>query len=262
MTHLSDEDLLAFHWDGDRRAGRHVAACADCASALENLRSLLRAVENAPVPEPGEAYGREVWARIAPRLSENPRRSALAWPSWPSPRALRLGTAAALLVGAAFLAGRLAAIRGQNAVPSLAAQRAASERVLFVDLSRHLDRSEAVLLELVHAHAPAAGAQDVSSEQARLSDLLPANRLYRQTARRAGDPALSSLLDDIERVLLDVQHGPARLSPSEADALRARIDSEGILFRLRILSSRVREREGRSPGGSPSPHFFTERKRA
>lgn len=260
MTHLSDEDLLAFHWDGDRRAGRHVAACADCASALESLRSLLRAVENAPVPDRGEAYGREIWAQIAPRLSENPRRFALARLSWPSARALRLGTAAALLVGAAFLAGRLAATRGQNAVPSLAAQRAASERVLFVDLGRHLDRSEAVLLELVHA--PGGGAQDVSAEQARLSDLLPASRLYRQTARRAGDPALSSLLDDIERVLLDVQHGPARLSPAEADALRARIESEGILFRLRILSSRVREREERNSGGSPSPNFSIERKRA
>ncbi len=276
MTHLTDEDLLAFHWDGNRRGGRHLAGCAECARALDELRSLLRAVEHAPVPDRGEAYGREMWTQIASRLSENPSRSdsaSRAWgsrSSWLSARRLRLGAAAAVLVGAAFLAGRLAATRG-SAAPGFSAE-AASRRVLFVDLGRHLDRSESVLLELVHAPFDGRGSQDVSAEQARLSDLLPANRLYRQTARRAGDPALSGLLDDIERVLLDVQHGPPRLTLPERDALRARIEAEGILFRLRILLSRVREREregekenppeGERDRGNSTSRQSIERKRA
>ena len=91
-------------------------------------------------------------------------------------------------------------------------------------------------------HGPGEGGLDVSSEQARLSDLLPANRLYRQAANRSGEAGVSGVLDDLERILLDVRHGPSRLSAAEREALARRIDAEGVLFKIRILGSRLRDR--------------------
>ncbi len=38
-----------------------------------------------------------------------------------------------------------------------------------------------------------------------------ANRLYRQTAASSGDDRVVSLLDDLERVLLEVAHSPEEL---------------------------------------------------
>ena len=250
MSHLSEEDLATFHWEGGRAAGKHLASCAACAERLAQLSALLRQVESAPVPPRAESYGREVWARLAPRLPERPERTR---PWLLGARPLFAAGAIAALVVAAFLAGRLGAPRAARPP-----DRALSHRVLFVDLGDHLERSESILLELVNS--PAEGAVDVSAEQARLSDFLPANRLYRQSASQAGDPAVSGLLDELERVLLDVAHGPSQLTAAQRETLRRRIESDGVLFRVRVLGSRVRDSERITPSRPAEPS--AERKRA
>jgi hypothetical protein len=262
-THPSDEDLLTFHWDGGRSTSAHLARCAECSTRLEELRSVLEKAASAPVPERDASYGREVWARVAPRLPERPGGTVFdRLREMLTPRALVLAGGLAAVVAAAFLAGRLGAPEKTagptplQVAPGVAPRGNAAERVLYADLASHLDRSEAVLLELVHGTGPSSGPG--SAEQERLSDLLPANRLYRQSATRSGQTQVSGLLDEIERVLLEVEHGPAPMTESERDALRRRIDSEGILFRLRVLSARVRELE-RASAPETHPH---ERKRA
>jgi hypothetical protein len=254
--HPTDEDLLTFHWDGGRATSAHLARCAECSARLEQLRAVLSAAASAPVPERSESYGREVWAHIAPSLPDRPGGSVFdRIRELFSPRTLVLAGSLAAVVAAAFLAGRLGAPTSPVQTPGATAEgRGAAERVLYADLASHLDRSEAVLLELVHGSGSGPG----SAEQERLSDLLPANRLYRQSATRSGQAAVSGLLEEIERVLLEVEHGPAQMTDSERDALKRRIDAEGILFRLRILSARVRELE-RNAAPETHPH---ERKRA
>lgn len=250
MTHATDGDLLTFHWDADRRTAAHLADCGSCGQRLSDLRTVLRAAEEAPLPERGDGYGRDVWARLEPRLPEHPPR-ARGWSFGFRPFAV--GAAVAMLVAAGFLAGRL----GTSRAPAASELAALRQRLLFAELSDHLARSEAVLLEL--ANSPQ-GAADVSAEQARLTELLPANRLYRQTARRAGQPAITGVLDELERVLLDVEHGPSQLTGAERDALARRIETDGVLFRLRVLASRIRA--GDRPAPSPSPDSLLERKRA
>lgn len=253
MNHPTEEELLTFHWDADRRTGAHVAECAACGATLADLRQMLHAAESAPIPERGPGYGRDVWARLQPRLAEPAPRAWTSSPSWPfGLRPLGVGAAIGALVLAGFLAGRLAAPRPPGA-EELAALR---QRVLFAELSGHLARSEAVLLEL--SNAPD-GALDVSAEQARLAELLPANRLIRQSARRAGEPAITGVLDELERVLLDVEHGPSRLTGAQREALARRIEADGVLFRLRVLSSRIRAGEQTAPSHRDA---LIERKRA
>jgi hypothetical protein len=250
--HASDAELLDLHWDGSPKTGSHVAECSACAARLEELREVLRASASLPVPERGPEYGREVWARLAPRLPDRPEPAAGRLLDLFRPRALVFAGSLAAVAVAAYLAGRLGAPTppppaAAPAAVAVASDRAAAERVLYAELASHLDRSEAVLLELVHGSAGG----DVASEQERLADLLPDNRLYRQSARRSGEPAVSSLLEEIERVLLEVEHGPARLTEPEREDLRRRIEADGLLFRLRILSARVRRLEG--PRGNPAP---------
>ena len=243
--HASEEDLLTLHWEGTRRTAAHVASCPECADRLRSLRALLARIEAEPVPERGDDYGREVWARIAPRLPSLRQEPQRPW--FLSPRPLFAAGAIAAIVLAAFLAGQAAARRGaaQAASASAATVR---DRVLLIAVGEHLERSEAVLLELVHGAGE--GDLDVSSEQARLSDLLPANRLFRQAANRSGEAGVSGVLDELERVLLDVRHGPSRLTPAEREALARRIDAEGVLFKVRILGSRLRDRAAASDGSA------------
>jgi hypothetical protein len=79
------------------------------------------------------------------------------------------------------------------------------------------------LVEL--ANAPANGKVDISSEQRAASDLVSENRLYRQTALNAGEAGVASVLDELERVLVEVANSPAEVSSKQLASLQKRIES-------------------------------------
>lgn len=97
-----------------------------------------------------------------------------------------------------------------------------------------------VLAELSNGSAPHAG--DITLERDRAQDLLEENRLYRQTATQSGDSKTAGMLDELERVLAEVAHSPAKISSPELDRLRARIEDQGLLFKVRVVESNIRER--------------------
>jgi len=51
------------------------------------------------------------------------------------------------------------------------------------------------------------------------------------------------VLDELERVLVEVAASPDALSAVEAERVRERIESRGLLFKVRVLSSEIRERQ-------------------
>jgi len=84
---------------------------------------------------------------------------------------------------------------------------------------------------------------DMSLEQSRAEQLVAANRLYRQTAASTGDAALASVLDDLERVLVDIAASPKTMTQDELDSVRRRIESKELLFKVRVMASQVRARQ-------------------
>jgi hypothetical protein len=118
-----------------------------------------------------------------------------------------------------------------------------------------------MLMELSNAEPPGANGKkvDISAEQHRAEDLLEENRLYRQTALQEGDAKLASVLDDLERVLLDVAHSPDDVTPAQLEAIRQRIESQGILFKVRVVGKELQQRQ-ESP--TPAPAENTSRKKA
>lgn len=238
MRHPDEERLILARFEGDRAVTRHLETCLPCRARMASLERLLAAVDTAPVPERGDSYGREVWSRIAPRLKDRPEQRPA--PSgkgfFSAPRLAFAGLAAAVAL-AVFLAGRF--WREPSTAPLVAAPKA-NPRVLLVAVGDHLDRSEAVLVELINS--PATGAE-AAREGARAEELLAANRLYRLSAAASGERALTDVLDELERVLLEVSHAAASASPEELAQLRRRLE-EGVLFKIRVLETRVRERGG------------------
>jgi hypothetical protein len=98
-----------------------------------------------------------------------------------------------------------------------------------------------VLVELVAADPERP--LDVTGERAHAEQLLAANRLYRETAMSTGNAAMSDLLDELERILVELAAGPGTLTPPQLDVVRKQIESQSLLFRVRIVSSVVRERQ-------------------
>ncbi len=248
MKHLNEEQLiLYFYGEGAARDAaaieEHLAACADCRAQLAALQRDLAAVETATpaVPARDESYAAEVWGRVASRLDHLPE-PALDWRAWfHMPRVAWAGAMAAMLL-VAFLAGRWITVTPVDpAVPPEQAQQV-RERVLYSAVGDHLERSQMLLVEL--ANAPGQGRVNIATEQQWADDLVEANRLYRETADVAGEAGLASVLDELERMLVEIRNGPSQLSGAELERFRARVD--GILFKVRVLGSQVQQREQQS----------------
>jgi hypothetical protein len=241
MQHLSDDELV-LHYYGEMssaeeaRAAGHLTDCPACHASYTRLQRVLAIVDALPSPELPDGFERTTWARLQPSLAPPPR-GTLRWFLTPVRLAWVAGIVA--LVAAAFIAGRVTQPGAGQPEQAARSVEQVRERILLVDLCDHLDRSQMVLVELVNAER----GENVSVERARAEQLVTANRLYRQTAAAAGDAGVAQLLDELERVLVDVAASPDRLSQQELDEVRRRIESGDLLFKVRVVSSEVRERE-------------------
>ena len=195
--------------------------------------------ESAVAVEPPPSFERTVWARLEPNL----RPARRGWMSWlMSPAPLGLAAAVVVLVVGAFFAGRaLSPAPSPADAATAAAVEQFRERILLSDLGEHLDRSQMALVELVSVDEDATG--DISGERSRAEQLVADSRLYRQTAESTGDVALSELLDEIERVLTEVAASPQSGSSRDLADVRRRIESRDLLFKVRVVSSEIRERQ-------------------
>jgi hypothetical protein len=236
MKHLSEEDLVLRYYGepGGAGADEHLASCESCRASLVSMTRVLDAMDGLEVPEPLSGLGGRVWQRIAPQLAKPHTRW---WTDWFAPRRLAAVAAMAALVIGAFLAGRVSQRRMQMAGLSGPVR----ERIMLVAVGEHLEQSQMILIELMNSDSK--GTVDISEEQQRAQDLISENRLYRQAALRSGDKSVSNVLDELERVLLDVAHSPSKLNSAEFEQIRRRIEAEGILFKIRVVGSNLRERE-------------------
>ena len=240
MIHCTDEELiLHYYGEGSPAVERHLDTCAECATSSRSLADTLRLIPTSDVPARDDSYPREVWQRLRGRLPDRPTPWWHAWLAW---QPIVGAAAVATLVAAAFLAGRMGAPRTTTptsaAVPADPAE--AGERVRLAAIGDHLERSERVLLDLVNAD----GAQvDLSAQQVWAADLVDSNRLYRDAALRAGDGMVAGVLDDLERSLLEIVHGPSTVTPAQLDDVRTRLDAANLLFRVRVLADDLHERE-------------------
>jgi hypothetical protein len=243
MKHLTEEELIAYR-DGEPKhreaIASHLRECAECRDQLQHIEAVYAALDAVPVPDPGDDFERRVWQQLSPRLTEiRPRW----WEGLFQIRRLAVVGAMAALILVGFLAGRFTTRKVQPG-REVADSSKVRERVLVVAVGEHLGRSEMILVELANTE-PEKGQKliNISAEQKRAEDLVEANRLYRQTALREGDTAMASTLDELERVLLDIANSPDEVTPAQFESLQKRIESKGILFKVRVVNQDLRERE-------------------
>ncbi|SPE39556.1 conserved hypothetical protein [Candidatus Sulfopaludibacter sp. SbA3] len=249
MNHLTEEQLILHYYgeEGDALAAeQHLDECEGCRDLFGSLQRVLNVVDSLPVPDPGIGYEARVWGQIERALPVR-RRFRLPDISW---RWMAAGAALASLLVAAFLAGRFFPQGRKPETMASAVDSQHGERVLLVAVGDYLERSQMVLVELSNAHPH--GSLDITSQQERAGDLVSESRLYRQTAEHTGDGAVAGVLEDLDRVLLDITHAPSKISPRELESLRQRLEAEGILFKIRVMGSNVRNQEEPTGAGGTS----------
>jgi hypothetical protein len=120
------------------------------------------------------------------------------------------------------------------------------ERALLIAMDEHLERSELLLVEVMNADLGQAGGADavrLGFEMAAADDLLLSSRLYKQTAAHTGNIELASMLEDLERVLVEIARGPEELKREDLDALQTRIADDDLLFKVRVVNDEIRKRQ-------------------
>jgi hypothetical protein len=252
MNHLSEDEFVSLYYGDDRspeiqQLESHVAACAECRKELQRLTAFLGAI-HIPIPEPARDYEDEVWRRLRPMLPDATGKPA----RWFGPWKWAAAVAMAALVFAAFSVGRWfersAEVANANMpvrnVSGDSLQMASRERALLLAVGGHLERAQFMLIELGNT-APSP-TMDISSERDAAQALLPDNRLYRETATQLADVQIATLLDELERLLLDLSHRPAMISRADFDEIRDRIETQGILFKVRIAGSELRSRQAKT----------------
>jgi hypothetical protein len=64
----------------------------------------------------------------------------------------------------------------------------------------------------------------------------------------AGDPAVADVLDELERVLIEIAGTAPSASTKDLDVVRERIDARGLLFKVRVMREQLQERaKGHQP---------------
>ena len=236
MNHLSEEQIV-LHYYGDAEetaeVERHLAACAECRAEFARVQSTLQQIEPLEVPEPAAGFEEKTWLNLRDRLPEKGsflKRLFGAQQKW------ALAGAMVVLLATAFLAGRFWPRPGQQ-VAQQSPSQVNPQRVVLVAVGDHLERSQMLLVEIMNADTK--GPINFSSEQAQARDLLDSNHLYRVSSQQAGDPQVARLLDQLGRVLAEIANGPTEVSPEDLQQVRHTIQSEGLLFKVRVVGSEV-----------------------
>jgi hypothetical protein len=232
------------------RVATHLQSCSECALVIAEIQEIVRdASALGPLTPPPH-----VWTQIQAHLRSpqssvlSPQSRAQSPQSSGDRRWMMFAAAAAALVVLAFFTGRFVTQleqrrASQERAPAIAARASADdavvrERVLLIAVGDHLERSQMVLVELAHAHTR--GELDISAERQLADDLVASNRLYRQTAQQMGQVNVAGLLDELERVLVEVARGPSTVSMGQLADIQQRIESQGILFKVKVIRSEIR----------------------
>ena len=238
-THPSDDDLI-LHAYGESRAApqldQHLRVCAQCAAVWTELRETLHLVNTADVPEPGPAFERIVWARVQQELFA-PRSSRWSLRQWLPVTAL----AAAVLITTAVVTTHLTST-GRRSSNAASIDARGAERVLLTALDGYLEQTELLLIELMNAPDDPMPVE-LAFERTTAEELVSSGRLYRVTAHHQGDLRLERVLEDIEPVLVDLARSPDQVDRRSFESLRARIEDEALLFKVRTAAHEVRERQ-------------------
>ena len=119
---------------------------------------------------------------------------------------------------------------------------ATPERVRAADAetmtAMHFETSERLLLALKNVRLDEPGAaEEIGYERKRAKQLVYQNMLLKREADAAGDAQISSLLENLEPILIDIANLPDRPEENAVRAIRERVERKNIVGLLRVNST-------------------------
>lgn len=225
---------------------RHLASCKTCASEYQQLSWTLKVMDRREMPVIKPDYWQDYWARLSERLPEKSPR--VFWPDWRSwfptipltgrPALIPL-VAALLLVATGIFIGRTTLLqRPELGVPVQATVFDPSLIAEFNELaSSYLERSKMMLMGLDNfdPRLDDPAALNISRHRDLSQELLLQGRMLRDHQVAVADPRLQILIDEIERVLLQVANSGEQDPMWTVRMAQEGIDKNSILLRITLI---------------------------
>ena len=242
MNHLTEEQLIEHYYEESPQSTRvvhHLRECNRCAETYAALRNDLDAIAPIMAPAREANHGEKVWQSIRNFVPVYEQKRQGLWQRLGTLKGLSFATSCVLLIAIAFFAGRQWDNYQRAPQIQSAANNGTRQPIVLVVLGDHLGRSERFLVALRHGES----GESTALVKAEAQDLLYANRLYRESAIKSGDPAFAAALDRLERVLVEIANEPDDASPAHLAELQKELNTDGLLFEVRVLRAHVQDEE-------------------
>jgi len=250
MKHITDEDLTLLYYGEheDPALAVIVAESEEFSARYDALCAELKLADAYQPPQRGDDYGAEVWQRISSQLGEENTKSTGRLGEWftslVQPRFSLAGALSIALVAVlAFTLGRNGGqevINDPNApmgaAPAMAMVNIDSSRLLTYSVSTHLEQVNLVLTQFVNT------SETSSNDTEYATDMLVANRLYRQAAVSEGNHQLAAFLADLEPLLIELAYQAQSGSPATRERMQQEV-KDGLLFRVRVMNKQLNKSE-------------------
>jgi hypothetical protein len=249
MRKITDDDLTLLYYGEheDPALAAEVAESTELSARYDALCNELQLVDAYVPPQRGDDYGAEVWQRISPQLngaSANSGGRLQAWfASLSQPRFSLAGALSVLLVALlAFTLGRnggpenITIPGGAVNGTAIALAGIDSQRLLTHSVSGHLEQVNLVLTQFANT------TQTNPNEAAYATDMLVANRLYRQAAVSQGNQKLAAFLAELEPLLIELAYEAQSGSPATRERMQREV-RDGLLFRVRVMNMKLNKPE-------------------
>ena len=256
MRKITDDDLtLLFYGEHEDPAlAVKVAESEELSARYDALCAELKLADAYMPPWRGDDYGAKVWQRISQQLPVDETRFSgrlRAWlASFAQPRfSLASALSLALVAVLAFTLGRNggqevindardANIPGE--VTTVAMVDIDSGRLLSHSVSTHLEQVNLVLTQFVNTTETSP--ETNTSQAGYATDMLVANRLYRQAAVTQGNHKLAAFLADLEPLLIELAYEAQSGSPTTRERMQQEV-KDGLLFRVRVMNKQLNKPE-------------------
>jgi len=249
MKIITDEDLTLLYYGehDDPALAVTVAESEELSARYDALCAELKLADAYQPPQRGDDYGAEVWQRISSQLGEDDSKSTGRLGEWfaslVQPRFSLAGALSIALVAVlAFMLGRNGGqeIINDPTAPAgvipMAMADIDSSRLLTHSVSTHLEQVNLVLTQFVNS------AETSASETEYATDMLVANRLYRQAADSQGNHKLAAFLADLEPLLIELAYQAQSGSPATRERMQQEV-KDGLLFRVRVMNKQLNKPE-------------------
>jgi len=111
-----------------------------------------------------------------------------------------------------------------------------SGRLLSHSVSTHLEQVNLLLTQFVNT------SETNAHETGYATDMLVANRLYRQAAESQGNQKVAAFLADLEPLLIELAYQAQSGSPATRERMQQEVKN-GLLFRVRVMNKQLGKSE-------------------